>query len=71
MRTSFITAFALFASTLAMPATKVVRQAGLCSSGSATPLCCDVDVLGVADLDCETRKFFSTSYPTPRTNILT
>ena len=32
----------------------VERQATLvCASG--TPQCCDVDVLGVADLDCSTR----------------
>ncbi|TGO17330.1 hypothetical protein BPAE_0435g00050 [Botrytis paeoniae] len=43
---------ALFASALAMPATLVSRQDAICSSG--TPQCCDVNVLGVADLDCET-----------------
>lgn len=31
------------------------RQAGLCSSGS--PLCCATDILGVADLNCQTRMF--------------
>ncbi|KAL3427981.1 fungal hydrophobin [Phlyctema vagabunda] len=55
MRTSFVTLFGLVASALAMPATLVTeRQAGLCSSALGTPLCCDVDVLGVADLNCET-----------------
>ncbi|KAB8291154.1 hypothetical protein EYC80_009842 [Monilinia laxa] len=39
-------------STLAIPATFSSRQDAICSSGS--PVCCDVDVLGVADLDCET-----------------
>ncbi|TGO45144.1 hypothetical protein BCON_0418g00070 [Botryotinia convoluta] len=43
---------ALFASAFAMPATLVSRQDTICSSGS--PECCDVDVLGVADLDCVT-----------------
>ncbi|KAF5867598.1 putative hydrophobin protein [Botrytis fragariae] len=43
---------ALFASALAMPATLVSRQDAICSSGN--PQCCDTDVLGVADLDCET-----------------
>ncbi|PQE26870.1 hypothetical protein CJF31_00003587 [Rutstroemia sp. NJR-2017a BVV2] len=43
---------ALITSTLAMPATLTTRQVGLCSAG--TPQCCDVDVLGIADLDCET-----------------
>ncbi|RDL42077.1 Uncharacterized protein BP5553_02056 [Venustampulla echinocandica] len=53
MKTSFMTLFGLVASILAMPATRLnSRQAGLCSSALATPLCCDVDVLGVADLDC-------------------
>ncbi|KAM0306029.1 hypothetical protein ACHAO8_010951 [Botrytis cinerea] len=42
---------ALFASALAMPTTLTSRQDAICSSGN--PLCCDVDVLGVADLDCE------------------
>ncbi|KAF7895992.1 hypothetical protein EAF00_006007 [Botryotinia globosa] len=42
---------ALFASAFAMPATLVSRQDAICSSGS--PQCCDVDVLGIADLDCE------------------
>ncbi|TGO33822.1 hypothetical protein BHYA_0225g00050 [Botrytis hyacinthi] len=42
---------ALFASAFAIPATLVSRQDAICSSGS--PQCCDVDVLGVADLDCE------------------
>ncbi|KAH8663009.1 Cerato-ulmin hydrophobin family [Tricladium varicosporioides] len=35
-----------------MPANLDSRQAILCTSGTAQ--CCDVDVLGVADLDCET-----------------
>ena len=50
-----MTIIALAASAMAMPAHLVDRQVlGLCSSG--TPVCCDVDVLGVADLNCETRK---------------
>ncbi|KAH7395885.1 Bhp2, hydrophobin class II [Cadophora sp. MPI-SDFR-AT-0126] len=55
MRISFSTIFALsglFASAIAHPAFLVERQLPVCSSGS--PLCCDVDVLGVADLDCIT-----------------
>lgn len=62
MRTSFtsIAAIAgLFALASAVPAYfgdgLVERQATLvCASG--TPQCCDVDVLGVADLDCANRK---------------
>jgi hypothetical protein len=47
----------LFTTTFATPAAHVDslvdRQATLvCASG--TPQCCDVDVLGVADLDCST-----------------
>merc|ERR1712068_61814 len=55
MRTSFSTIFALsglVASVIAHPAFLAERQLPVCSSGS--PLCCDVDVLGVADLDCIT-----------------
>ena len=56
MRTSFITAFALFAGAMAIPATKVQRQTYTpCTSGNAN--CCDVNVLGIADLDCESGKF--------------
>ncbi|RYO71905.1 hypothetical protein AA0113_g1698 [Alternaria arborescens] len=33
------------------PATLVERQSGICG-GIATPLCCQTDVLGVANLDC-------------------
>jgi hypothetical protein len=55
MRTSFITAFALFAGAMAIPATRVQqRQAYTCGSGDLN--CCDVNVLGIADLDCEARK---------------
>ncbi|TAQ87922.1 hypothetical protein B7494_g3768 [Chlorociboria aeruginascens] len=62
MRTSFTTTLfilsGLFANSLAVPATLQrsldQRQIGICSSAETTPLCCDVDVLGVADLDCET-----------------
>ena len=61
MRTSFITLFGLLASAMAIPAaTRVTaRQATLCSSGNA--YCCDVDVLGIADLDCEAREFLQYS----------
>ncbi|KAH8591683.1 fungal hydrophobin-domain-containing protein [Bisporella sp. PMI_857] len=63
MRTSFIiSAFA--ATAFAVPAKWAgqslnQRQAGLCASG--TPQCCDVDVLGVADLNCETPPTVPTS----------
>jgi hypothetical protein len=61
MRTSFITLIGLFAGSMAMPATRVTqRQAAVCSSG--TSQCCDVDVLGIADLDCEARKFSPTQF---------
>ncbi|CZS93776.1 related to trihydrophobin precursor [Rhynchosporium agropyri] len=41
----------LFASALALPANVERQVIALCSSGTAQ--CCDVDVLGVADLNCE------------------
>ncbi|KAF7868625.1 hypothetical protein EAF04_005156 [Stromatinia cepivora] len=45
-----ITFTTLLTSTLSMPANLSPRQDFICSSGS--PQCCDVDVLGVADLNC-------------------
>jgi hypothetical protein len=58
MKTSFATLFVLsglIASSVATPATRLRRQAtAVCASG--TPNCCDVDVLGIADLDCAVRK---------------
>lgn len=62
--TTLVTLSALIATTLALPATSVAkRQAGLCSSSLGSPLCCDVDVLGVADLNCEQRKHSSHHLP--------
>ena len=58
MKTSFTTLFVvsgLIASCLATPATRIRRQADVVC-GSGTPNCCDVDVLGIADLDCTVRK---------------
>ncbi|PQE33816.1 hypothetical protein CJF32_00011057 [Rutstroemia sp. NJR-2017a WRK4] len=52
---------ALITSTLAMPATLTTRQVGLCSAGTAQ--CCDVNVLGLADLDCETPPSVPTDIP--------
>ncbi|KAJ5054816.1 uncharacterized protein L3040_001080 [Drepanopeziza brunnea f. sp. 'multigermtubi'] len=55
MRASFSPILALsslLTSSLAFPAMLNERQVALCSTG--TPVCCDVDVLGVADLDCIT-----------------
>ncbi|PMD17559.1 hydrophobin 2, partial [Hyaloscypha hepaticicola] len=34
------------------PATRLRRQAASAVCASGTPNCCDVDVLGIADLDC-------------------
>ncbi|KAK0101356.1 hypothetical protein ONS95_006531 [Cadophora gregata] len=56
MRTSFSTIFALsalFASSMAHPTFLEERQFPVCL-GAGSPLCCDVDVLGVADLNCDT-----------------
>lgn len=46
--------FAFTALAFASPMDK--RQAGLCSDTSTTALCCETDVLGVADLTCSARK---------------
>ncbi|RFU31451.1 hypothetical protein B7463_g4895, partial [Scytalidium lignicola] len=55
MRTSTITLLGLAAVALSVPTTpNKPRQADICSGADSTPLCCDVDVLGVADLDCST-----------------
>ena len=48
-----LTILALAAAAYAAPLEE--RQAGLCSSGS--PLCCATDILNLAILDCQTRKF--------------
>lgn len=55
MRTSTITLISAFAvAALASPAWLVQRQTVFtCGSGDAK--CCDVDVLGIADLDCTDR----------------
>ena len=37
------------------PATLVERQSGVCGALS-TPVCCQLDVLGVANLNCENGK---------------
>jgi hypothetical protein len=56
MRTSFIAIFGLFASTIAVPASLSSRQTAVCSGAEGTAQCCDVNVLGIADLDCESRE---------------
>lgn len=59
MHFSIISMFALFVlETFAAPAIR--RDTALCPAGLYnTPQCCDVDVLGVADLDCASRSFRS------------
>ncbi|KAH8809275.1 Bhp2, hydrophobin class II [Xylogone sp. PMI_703] len=53
MKSSVITLVGLVACAIAVPTTpNTARQLPVCSEGS--PQCCDVDVLGVADLDCST-----------------
>jgi hypothetical protein len=60
MRSTIVTLYGFIASSLAVYGRVVdQRQAGICSGAEGTPLCCDVDVLGVADLDCSPRKAFS------------
>ena len=42
---------------MAWPASqREIRQATLCSGLEDEPLCCAVNLLGVADLDCSARK---------------
>ncbi|KAN0117318.1 hydrophobin 5 [Hyaloscypha variabilis] len=65
MKTSFTTFFVLsglVASSLATPASRIRRQADVVC-GSGTPNCCDVDVLGIADLDCAVPSPVPTSVP--------
>lgn len=56
----FTVATLLVAGVLAAPSSDVKavkRQSQLCPAGlEATPQCCATDVLGVADLDCASRK---------------
>ncbi|KIM95312.1 hypothetical protein OIDMADRAFT_171502 [Oidiodendron maius Zn] len=53
MRTSVATLFGLLAGALSVHGMTIARrQSGICPGAEGTPLCCDVDVLGVADLDC-------------------
>ena len=67
MRTSFMTIIALAATAFAFPTALDQRQALICSSG--TQQCCDVNVLGVADLNCETRKSRLFTLDLHKTNI--
>ena len=60
MQFTLITLTTLLATAFAIPQDLALvqnRQLGLCSSAASNPLCCDVDVLGVADLNCEVRKY--------------
>jgi hypothetical protein len=43
------------ASAAAVPSKLLTRQSGVCGALS-TPLCCQLDVEGVADLNCENGK---------------
>jgi hypothetical protein len=44
-------------SAAAVPAKLVMRESGVCGALSS-PLCCQLDVLGVANLNCENGKFY-------------
>ncbi|APA06279.1 predicted protein [Sclerotinia sclerotiorum 1980 UF-70] len=48
---NIITFITLLTPTLSMPATLSPRTDFICTTGS--PQCCDINVLGVADLNCE------------------
>ncbi|KAG9233865.1 Bhp2, hydrophobin class II [Amylocarpus encephaloides] len=65
MQFTLITITSLMATALAIPSQLAsnhqARQVGLCASG--TPQCCDVNVLGVADLNCETPPTLPTTIP--------
>ncbi|KAH8778147.1 Bhp2, hydrophobin class II [Hyaloscypha finlandica] len=55
MKASFTTIFVLsglIASSVATPAMSVERRQASLVCATGTPNCCDVDILGVADLDC-------------------
>jgi hypothetical protein len=59
MKASFTALFVLsglIASSVATPAMSVERRQASLVCATGTPNCCDVDVLGVADLDCAVRK---------------
>jgi hypothetical protein len=57
MRSSVIFLLGLAVNSIAAPGmVKDSRQVNVCSGAEGTALCCDVDVLGVADLDCAPRK---------------
>ncbi|CAG8977881.1 hypothetical protein HYALB_00001758 [Hymenoscyphus albidus] len=60
MLTSSITFFGLVAAAFAAPFDLESRQATL-TGCTSTPQCCDVDVLGVADLNCEVPPVVPTS----------
>jgi hypothetical protein len=58
MQFSIIAITALISAAVALPTVEQRAEqkrqiANLCASG--TPLCCDVDILGVANLNCEAR----------------
>lgn len=61
MQFSPLLILALGGCTIATPAV-FRRQTTVCASG--TPQCCDVNILGIADLDCSTRMSFLTQ-PSP------
>lgn len=54
MKASVIALSGFVACALALPSL-TSRQTSVCSEG--TPQCCDVNVLGLADLDCSTREY--------------
>jgi hypothetical protein len=57
MKTTLIALFGLFAA--AVMATNV----NVCpNSLNSTPLCCDTDILGIADLNCNSRTFLQSRH---------
>ncbi|EPE32491.1 Hydrophobin II, HfbII [Glarea lozoyensis ATCC 20868] len=66
MQFQILTLVTFLSTAIASPANSALvqnRQLGLCSSAATNPLCCDVNVLGVADLNCQVPPTIPTSVP--------
>lgn len=54
-----IAVFGLLSTSLAVAVPAVASRQTVFACGTGTAQCCDVDVLGIADLDCTTRELIS------------
>lgn len=61
MRTTILAAF-FAAGALAIPAFEKRGGYSVCHNQYPTPQCCAVDILGIADLDCQNRMFHPTKH---------